>query len=105
MRHFLDRTPFDGSHSPCAGAGVARPLSVSEQLRGVFPDQDRVKKTVEDAIKVGNDLLAVMEFCRSGNSTRRRWLLWRSGGDGPAVPDAHGLVRASGGGQEPTVGA
>jgi hypothetical protein len=40
-----------------------RPLSVSEQLRGVFPDQDRVKKTVEGTIKVGNDLLAAKEFC------------------------------------------
>src|SRR5262245_27287673 len=54
MRHFLDRAPFDGSRSPWAGAGVARP--VSEPLRGVFPDQDRVNKTVEDTITVGNDL-------------------------------------------------
>jgi hypothetical protein len=48
---------------------VARSLAVFEPLRSVFPDQDRVKKIVEDTIKVGNDLLAVKELCASVRNT------------------------------------
>src|SRR5579872_2302214 len=72
MRHFLDRATFDGSGSPWAGAGVARSLSVFEALRGVFPDQDRIKKTGEDTTTVGNDLPAVKELCASVRPTSAR---------------------------------
>jgi hypothetical protein len=44
-----------------------------ERLRGVLPGQDRLRKTVDDTIKVGNDLLTAKEFfaLRSETPTKR----------------------------------